>query len=115
LVRACAALMRRQGSVRERARRPGCPIAAAHRATEMGQYPGQCLAELGAEMDPNSSQQRFLVRQGTKGLMVWDPVLRGPAKLNGQAAIGLTKERADQIKTYLTSYYSGDSAAQTVA
>jgi hypothetical protein len=35
--------------------------------------------------------------------------------LNGQAAIGLTKERADQIKTYLTSYYSGDSAAQTVA
>jgi hypothetical protein len=65
-------------------------------------------------MDANPPQ-RFLVRQGIKGLMVWDRVMRGPAKLNGQPAIGLTKERADQIKTYLTSYYSGDSAAPTVA
>jgi hypothetical protein len=66
-------------------------------------------------MDANPSPEPFLVRQGTKGLMVWDRVTRGPAKLNGQPTIGLTKERADQIKTYLTSYYSGDSAAPTVA
>jgi hypothetical protein len=66
-------------------------------------------------MDPNPSPQRFLVRQGTKGLMVWDRVLRGPAKLNGQPTIGLTKDRADQIKIFLTSYYLGDGAEPPVA
>jgi hypothetical protein len=66
-------------------------------------------------MDANPLPERFLVRQGTRGLMVWDRVTRGPAKLNGQLTIGLTKERADQIKTYLTSYYSGDGAEPPVA
>jgi hypothetical protein len=78
----------------------------------MGQHSGQSLAELrGLKWTQTPSPPRFLVRQGTEGLMVLDRVTRGPAKLNGQPTIGLTKERADQIKTYLTSYYSGDSAA----
>jgi hypothetical protein len=35
--------------------------------------------------------------------MVWD---RGPAKLNGRPAIGLTEEQANDIKAQLTHFYA---------
>jgi hypothetical protein len=38
---------------------------------------------------------RYLIRQGTSGLMVWDRHAKGPAKLNGQPAIGLEPRRSD--------------------
>jgi hypothetical protein len=51
---------------------------------------------------------RYLIRQGTSGLMVWDRHAKGPAKLNGQPAIGLTEEQAVKIKEQLTSSSAAD-------
>jgi len=48
---------------------------------------------------------RFMVRQGTRGLMVWDREAKGPAMFNGQPAVGLTEWQANEIKTQLTNYY----------
>ena len=53
-----------------------------------------------------SSPPRFIVRQGTRDLMVWDRQRKGPAMYNGGQAIGLTEFQANQIKDQLTSYYA---------
>jgi hypothetical protein len=55
--------------------------------------------------DEPFSPARFIVRQGTRGLMVWDRQRKGPAMYNGQEAIGLTEFQANQIKDQLTRYY----------
>jgi hypothetical protein len=56
-------------------------------------------------MDNEPSPPRFIVRQGTRGLMVWDRQRKGPAMYNGHLAIGLTEFQANQIKDQLTKYY----------
>ena len=49
------------------------------------------------------SPRRFLVRQGSKGWMVYDRERKGPAMLGTNPAVNLTKERAVQIEWTLTA------------
>jgi hypothetical protein len=49
---------------------------------------------------------RFMVRRGSRGYMVWDRVLRGPAQINGRLLIGLAKEEADEIRDQLQRYFA---------
>jgi hypothetical protein len=52
----------------------------------------------GRMSDRPSLPPRFMVRKGTRDYMVYDREMRGPAKLaNGQPAIGLSREDADQL------------------
>jgi hypothetical protein len=53
-----------------------------------------------------SSPPRFIVRQGTRDLMVWDRERKGPAMFNGHHATGLIEWQAKQIKDQLTRYYA---------
>jgi hypothetical protein len=48
---------------------------------------------------------RFLVRQGTRGWMVWDRHAKGPAQFHGRQAVGLAEERAREIMDALTRQY----------
>jgi hypothetical protein len=50
--------------------------------------------------DPASP--RYLVRRGIRDWMVWDRQTRSPAMLRGTPAIGLTEERAHEIRNELT-------------
>ena len=45
---------------------------------------------------------RFLVRQGSKGWMVYDRHRKGPAMVGTDPAVDLTRERANNIKHMLT-------------
>jgi hypothetical protein len=45
-----------------------------------------------------SSPPRFIVRQGTRDLMVWDRERKGPAMFNGHQATVLSEWQAKQIK-----------------
>ena len=45
---------------------------------------------------------RFLVRQGSKGWMVYDRHRKGPAMVGTQPTVDLTRERANNIKHMLT-------------
>jgi hypothetical protein len=49
---------------------------------------------------------RYLVRRGIRDWMVWDREIRSPAKLRGAQAIGLTEERAHEIRYELTNFVS---------
>lgn len=49
------------------------------------------------------SPRRFLVRQGSKGWMVYDRERKGPAMLGTNPAVNLTKEKAVQIEWVLVA------------
>ena len=44
---------------------------------------------------------RFLVRQGSKGWMVYDRQRKGPALVGTNPAVNLTKEKAERIQRSL--------------
>ena len=48
------------------------------------------------------AQPRFLVRQGSKGWMVYDRQRKGPALVGTNPAVNLTRERANHIAQSLT-------------
>lgn len=54
-------------------------------------------------MSDNTSQSRFLVRQGGKGWMVYDRQRRGPAMFGTDFAVNLTEEQAHKIKRGLAT------------
>jgi hypothetical protein len=54
-----------------------------------------------------SPPSRFLVRQGTKGWMVYDRQRRGPAMVRTSVAVNLTKERANRIERLLMAEWEG--------
>jgi len=64
------------------------------------------LKSQGRTLTDAPSLPRFTIRQGTRGLMVWDRQRKGPAMYNGTQAIGLTEHQANEIKTQLTRYYA---------
>jgi hypothetical protein len=47
-----------------------------------------------------------MIREGNRGLMVWDRQRKGPAMYNGHLAIGLTEFQANEIKTHLSRYHA---------
>ncbi|MDH2400158.1 hypothetical protein QCM77_09420 [Bradyrhizobium sp. SSUT18] len=53
------------------------------------------------ERDKASPPSRFLVRQGSKGWMVYDRQRRGPAMVGTGVAVNLTKEQAERIERVL--------------
>ena len=61
--------------------------------------------------DKASPPPRFLVRQGSKGWMVYDRQRRGPALVGTRLAVDLTKEQADHIKR--TLMVEGESKRST--
>jgi hypothetical protein len=56
---------------------------------------------------------RFTIRRGTIGLMVWDREAKGPARIDGRFATGLTPEQAAQIEAALRFYYAEGPPPQT--
>jgi len=60
-------------------------------------------------MTDKPSPPRFLVRRGARGdFMVWDRQAKGPAKLEGRLAVGLTEEAAREINDVLIKIYTPD-------
>jgi len=59
------------------------------------------------ERDKASPPSRFLVRQGSKGWMVYDRQRRGPAMVGISLAVNLTKEQADHIERKLMAKRDG--------
>ncbi|SDJ53987.1 hypothetical protein SAMN05216338_105338 [Bradyrhizobium sp. Rc2d] len=57
--------------------------------------------------DKASLPSRFLVRQGSKGWMVYDRQRRGPAMVGTRPAVNLTKEQADHIERKLMAEGEG--------
>ncbi|TYO61865.1 hypothetical protein FXV83_35930 [Bradyrhizobium hipponense] len=53
------------------------------------------------ERDKGSPASRFLVRQGSRGWMVYDRQRRGPAMIGTSLAVNLTKEQAERIERTL--------------
>jgi hypothetical protein len=53
--------------------------------------------------EKHSAPPRFLVREGSKGWMVYDRQSKGPALVGTDLAIDLTRERADRIARSLTA------------
>ena len=51
--------------------------------------------------DKESASFRFVVRQGSKGWMVYDRKRKGPALVGTHLAVNLTKEQAVQIERML--------------
>jgi hypothetical protein len=49
---------------------------------------------------------RFLVRQGSKGWMVYDRERKAPALVGTNPAVNLTKEQADQIELRLAAEWA---------
>ena len=49
------------------------------------------------------AQPRFLVRQGSKGWMVYDRQRKGPAMVGVYPAVNLTKEKAVEIEQRLVA------------
>jgi hypothetical protein len=49
-------------------------------------------------MNDVPSLPRFMVRQGTRGFMVWDRYRNTPAIFNGHQAIGLNEWQPNQIR-----------------
>jgi len=60
----------------------------------------------GRALTDEPSLPRFMIRQGNRGLMVWDRQRKGPAMYNGHLAIGLTELQANEIKVQLSRYYA---------
>jgi len=59
------------------------------------------------QRDKVSPPSRFLVRQGTKGWMVYDRQRRGPAMVGTSEAVNLTKERANLVERMLMAEWEG--------
>lgn len=59
----------------------------------------------------SSPPSRFLVRQGSKGWMVYDRQRKGPAMVGTNPAVDLTKEHADHINQTLTADWEGMHSA----
>jgi hypothetical protein len=57
--------------------------------------------------DKASPPPRFLVRQGSKGWMVYDRLRKGPAMVGTNPAVNLTREQAKQIERKLTTESKG--------
>jgi hypothetical protein len=55
---------------------------------------------------------RFTVRKGTRHMMVWDRDAKGPAKIEGSLAIGLTIEQAIKIAEKLTKFTAPESGSE---
>ena len=49
--------------------------------------------------------ERYLVRKGIHGWMVWDRQKQGPAQTGERLEIGLTDEQARETKDELTKQY----------
>jgi hypothetical protein len=58
-----------------------------------------------ADDPPPPYVERYLVRKGIHGWMVWDRQKRGPASTEGRLEIGLTEEKARETKDELTRAY----------
>jgi hypothetical protein len=54
-----------------------------------------------------SAPPRFVVRQESKGWMVYDRQRKGPALIDLRPAINLTREQADRINRELTALSRG--------
>ena len=52
------------------------------------------------------AQPRFLVRQGSKGWMVYDRQRKGPALVGTNPAVDLARERAVEIERTLTAEWT---------
>jgi hypothetical protein len=50
----------------------------------------------------DTASPRYLVRRGVRDWMVWDRQTRSAAKCRGTQTIGLTEERAREIRDELT-------------
>ena len=59
------------------------------------------------ERDKASPPPRFLVRQASKGWMVYDRQRRGPATVGTSLAVNLTKEQAEHIERTLMDEREG--------
>jgi len=59
------------------------------------------------ERDKASPPSRFLVRQGSKGWMVYDRQRKGPAMVGTSVAVNLTKEQAEHIERTLMDEREG--------
>ena len=59
------------------------------------------------ERDRASPPSRFLVRQGTKGWMIYDRQRRGPALVGISLAVNLTKEEANRVERMLMAEQQG--------
>jgi hypothetical protein len=66
---------------------------------------GDCAQEVERDRQRRPCR-RFMIRQGQRGLMVWDREAKGPAKIDGRQAVGLTEQQAADIKTELTQSYA---------
>jgi hypothetical protein len=55
------------------------------------------------------TRPRFLVRQGSKGWMVYDRERKGPAMVGTSLAVNLTKEKAAEIEQRLVAKESSQS------
>lgn len=53
------------------------------------------------ERDKGAPASRFLVRQGSKGWIVYDRQRKGPAMIGISLAVNLTKEQAERIERTL--------------
>ncbi|WP_035663303.1 hypothetical protein [Bradyrhizobium sp. Ec3.3] len=53
--------------------------------------------------DNASPPSRFLVREGSKGWMVYDRQRKGPAMVGTNPAVDLTKDQANHINRTLTA------------
>jgi hypothetical protein len=60
--------------------------------------------------DRASAPPRFLVRQGTKGWMVYDRQRRGPAIVRTKEAVNLTKAEAGSVERMLMAEWEGKSS-----
>ncbi len=58
--------------------------------------------------DGASPVSRYLVRQGSKGWMVYDRQRRGPAMVGTNPVVNLTKEIADRIGWRLRAGWEGN-------
>jgi hypothetical protein len=59
-------------------------------------------------MSDRTPPARFMVRQGTRGYMIWDREQRGPATIGGQLQVGLAQEQAEMIRDSLEVFYAVD-------
>jgi hypothetical protein len=54
---------------------------------------------------------RYLVRQGSKGWMVYDRQRKAPAMIGTRPVVNLTKEQADEIAQRLRAESEGKNSA----
>ncbi|WP_143109126.1 hypothetical protein [Bradyrhizobium sp. Rc3b] len=91
------------------------PLAARNAPTDShmqmrdGGLHGPIVTDRGKELgglrltDGTCSQNRYFVRKGGKGWMVYDRERKGPALIGADLAANLTVEQAERIKRMLTA------------